>query len=92
MSTPRDVTGAEMMRMVIDVLGEIKQTPNMPDTTRDRCDHYCHSFHDTFHDLATWLRELMEWAPMQPQTRDHAIQVAEVLRAAEAPFKENLKG
>lgn len=90
MSKPKDVTGAEMMQMVIDILGEIKQTPNMPETSRERCDHYCHSFHDTFHDLRTWLRELMEWAPLQPQTREHAVRVAEVLRATEAPFGDIL--
>jgi len=38
------------------------------------------------HGLALWLRELVEWAPLRPETRANVIRLASVLTDADAGF------
>lgn len=75
---------------IVDVLTKIRTTQGIPQATQERCDHSLRSVHESIHGLTLWLRELLEWAPLSPETRARVIRVAHDLGYGDAGFHRSL--
>ena len=86
MVTINNPTTIELVASIVEVLDEIRSTEGIPTASQQTCDHVLNSMHESFHGLAIWLQELLEWAPLQPRTRASAAHLARALSAADAGF------
>ena len=86
MTTRTDLTATEIVVDIVDVLSQVRSTDGIPDATRQTCDHSLNSIHESIHGLSLWLRELLEWAPLQPETRASVVRLAGVLTDADSGF------
>lgn len=86
MTAKLDLTATELVADIVNVLNEIRSTAGIPEATQQTCDHSLSSIHESIHGVALWLRELLEWAPLRPQTRANVVSLASVLTDADAGF------
>lgn len=86
MTTGTHLTATELVDDIVDVLAQIQATDGIPDATRQTCGHSLNSIHESFHGLTLWLRELLEWAPLRPETRAQVARLSSVLVDAESGF------
>lgn len=91
MATSNDPTATELVASIVEVLDQIRSTEGVPEATRETCDHRLTSVHESMHGLALWLHELLEWAPLQPQTRASTAHLAKALTTADAGFHATRK-
>lgn len=84
--TTRNPTATELVGGIVDVLNQIRSTDGIPTATQQTCDHSLNSIHESVHGLALWLRELLEWAPLRPETRANVVKLAGALTEADAGF------
>lgn len=90
MTTSNDLTATELVADIVDVLNQIRSTDGIPQATQRTCDHSLNSIHESMHGLALWLRELLQWAPLRPETRANVVRLARELTDADAGFHPTL--
>lgn len=81
-------TASWLVDDIVDVLVEIGSTDGIPEATRHTCDHSLDAMHGAMHGLSLWLHELLEWAPLRPETRANVARLAGILDDAEAGFHD----
>lgn len=86
MTVGTNLTANELVADIVDVLARVQSTDGIPDATRQTCEHSLNSIHESFHGLTLWLRELLEWAPLRPETRAQVARLAAVLADADSGF------
>jgi len=92
MTNQIDLTAHEFVTDIVEVLDQIRTTDGIPEATRQTCDHSLNAIHESVHGLALWLRELLEWAPLRPETRAEAVRLATTLTEADAGFHTTAPG
>ncbi len=91
MNTSTSPTAQELVKSIVDVLDEIRDTNGLPVATRESCAHSVRAIHESVHGLSLWLRELLEWAPLAPETRGRAVRLARELHEADQNFHPALE-
>ena len=86
MTTTAELRATELFAEITNVLNEVRSTDGIPAATKQTCDHSLNSIHESIHGLALWLRELLEWAPLQRATRANTVRLAGVLSDIDAGF------
>lgn len=81
-------TASRLVDDIVAVLVEISSTDGIPEATRHSCDHSLDTMHSAMHGLSLWLHELLEWAPLRPETRANVARLAGILDEAEAGFHD----
>ena len=80
------LTANQLFIDIVDTLHLVRTTEGIPEATRLRCDQSIDAIHDSMHGLALWLRELLEWAPLSPETRGNVARLARELTEADSGF------
>jgi hypothetical protein len=86
MTTTTELRASELFSEITTVLDDVRSAEGIPEATKNTCDHSLNSIHESIHGLSLWLRELLEWAPLQPATRANAVRLAGVLTGIDAEF------
>ncbi len=84
MTSHTELTANQLVSEIADVMEEIRSTDGIPEATREICTHSLNAVHESMHGLALWLSELLEWAPLRPETRARVATVARELTDADA--------
>jgi len=90
MTTHTDLTATELVAEIVDIFAEIRSVDGIPKATQQMCDHSLTSIHQSLHGLTLWLAELLEWAPLSPETRARVVRLSGVLADANAGFYPTL--
>ena len=86
MITATKPSAPELVANIVDVLDEVRSTDGIPNATEQRCEHSLNSVHESLHGLSLWLRELLEWAPLPPETRARVIRLSQDIGDADSRF------
>lgn len=91
MITATKPTAPDLVANIVDVLDEVRSTDGIPDATQQRCEHSLNSIHESMHGLSLWLKELLEWAPLPPQTRARVIRLSQDIGDADSGFHRSVE-
>ena len=86
MTSRTDLTAHALVAEIVDVMNAIRSTDGIPKATQEICDHSLNSVHESMHGLVLWLSELLEWAPLAPETRASVAHVVRELSEADGGF------